>query len=62
MWQGSTFGLAITVKDANNAVQNLSSYTARMQIRKDYTSGSATEKDWEDFFAMQEDLDNLFDR
>ena len=22
----------------------------------------ATEKDWEDFFAVQEDLDNLFDR
>jgi hypothetical protein len=43
MWQGSTFGLAITVKDANNAVQNLTSYTARMQIRKDYTSGTATE-------------------
>jgi hypothetical protein len=22
----------------------------------------ATEKDWEDFFAVQENLDNLFDR
>lgn len=22
----------------------------------------ATEKDWEDFFAVQEDLDTLFDR
>ena len=43
MYQGSTFGLSITVKDANNAVQNLTSYTARMQIRKDYTSGTATE-------------------
>lgn len=43
MWQGSTFGLAITVKDANNAVQNLSSYTARMQIRPAYNSGTVTE-------------------
>ena len=43
MYQGSTFGLSITVKDANNAVQNLTSYTARMQIRQDYTSGTATE-------------------
>lgn len=23
---------------------------------------AATEKDWEDFFAVQEDLDTLFDR
>jgi hypothetical protein len=43
MWQGATFGLAITVKDANNAVMNLSSYSARMQIRSSYNSGSATE-------------------
>ena len=43
MWQGSTFGLAITVKDANNAVQNLTSYTARMQIRPGYNSGTVTE-------------------
>lgn len=43
MWQGSTFGLAITVKDANNAVQNLTSYTARMQIRPSYNSGEVTE-------------------
>ena len=43
MWQGSTFGLAITVKDANNAVQNLTSYTARMQIRPGYNSGAVTE-------------------
>jgi len=43
MWQGATFGLAITVKDANNAVMNLDSYTARMQIRSSYSSGSATE-------------------
>jgi hypothetical protein len=43
MWQGSTFGLSITVKDANNAVQNLTNYTARMQMRPSYDSGSATE-------------------
>jgi hypothetical protein len=43
MWQGSTFGLSITVKDANNAVQNLTSYTARMQIRPGYNSGTVTE-------------------
>lgn len=43
MWQGSTFGLAITVRDANNEVQNLTSYTARMQMRPSYTSGSVTE-------------------
>lgn len=43
MWQGSTFGLAITVKDANNEVQNLTSYTAKMQMRPSYTSGSVTE-------------------
>jgi hypothetical protein len=43
MWQGSTFGLAITVRDANNEVQNLTSYTARMQMRQSYTSGSVTE-------------------
>lgn len=43
MWQGSTFGLAITVKDANNAVQNLTSYTARMQIRPGYNSSTVTE-------------------
>lgn len=43
MWQGSTFGLAITVKDANNEVQNLTSYSARMQIRPGYDSGTVTE-------------------
>jgi len=43
MWQGSTFGLVITVKDANNVVQNLTSYTARMQMRPSYDSGTATE-------------------
>ena len=43
MWQGSTFGLVITVKDANNVVQNLTSYTARMQMRSSYDAGSVTE-------------------
>ena len=43
MWQGATFGLVITVKDANNEVQNLTSYSARMQLRSSYTSGTVTE-------------------
>ena len=43
MWQGSTFGLSITVKDASGAVQNLTSYSARMQMRPSYDSGTATE-------------------
>ena len=43
MWQGATFGMTITVKHANNTVQNLTSYTARMQIRSAYDAGSATE-------------------
>ena len=43
MWQGATFGLAITVKVANNAVQNLTNYSARMQMRSSYTSGAVTE-------------------
>lgn len=43
MWQGATFSLVITVKDANANVQNLTSYTARMQMRTSYDAGSATE-------------------
>lgn len=43
MWQGSTFGLSLTVKDANNAVQNLTGYSARMHIRPTYDSESIAE-------------------
>ena len=43
MWQGATFSMTVTVKDANANVQNLSGYTARMQIRTSYGAGSATE-------------------
>lgn len=43
MWQGSTFGLMITVKDASGNAKNLVNSTARMQIRPDYYSGGVTE-------------------
>jgi len=43
MWQGATFAMTITVKDSTANVQNLSGYTARMQIRTSYAAGSATE-------------------
>lgn len=43
MWQGATFSMVITVKDANANVQNLTSYTARMQIRTSYGAAAATE-------------------
>lgn len=42
MWQGATFAMTITVKDANNAVQNLTNYTARMQMRTSYDAAAAT--------------------
>lgn len=31
--QGATFGLSMTYKDANGAIINLTTYTARMQVR-----------------------------
>ena len=43
MWQGATFGLNITVQLANGATQNLTSYSARMQMRPSYSSGTVTE-------------------
>jgi hypothetical protein len=43
MWQGATFGLTITVQTANGSAQNLTDYSARMQIRSAYGSGSITE-------------------
>jgi hypothetical protein len=43
IWQGSTFGLTVTVKDANNAPINISSNSLRMQIRSSYDAATATE-------------------
>ena len=43
IWQGSTFNLVITVQDADGNAQNLTSYSARMQIRPSYDSGAITE-------------------
>ena len=38
MWQGSTFGLSLTVKSSANTVKNLDGYSARMHIRSAYDS------------------------
>lgn len=43
IWQGATFGLTITLKDAAGNVSNITGYSARMQIREAYDSESATE-------------------
>lgn len=43
MWQGSTFGIAVVVKDASEKVQDLTGYSARMQIRPSYKSNTVTE-------------------
>jgi len=43
MWQGATFGMTITVKYANNAVQNLTGYSARMQMRLSHDNPTAAE-------------------
>ena len=43
MWQGATFGLSITVNQSTGNVANLTNYTARMQIRPSYDSGSVAE-------------------
>lgn len=43
VFQGSTFGLTITVKDSSDIVSNLTGYSARMQIREGYDSTTATE-------------------
>jgi hypothetical protein len=43
MWQGATFGLTITVQDSTGANQDLTGYTARMQMRSAYNSGAAAE-------------------
>lgn len=43
IWQGGTFGLTVVVKDANNAVRDLTGHTARMQIRSSYSSSTVAE-------------------
>lgn len=43
IWQGSTFGLTLTVQDSAGSNISLTGYSARMQIRSAYNSGTATE-------------------
>ena len=43
MWQGSTFGLTVTVKDANNVAKNIATDSLRMQIRSTYDATSPEE-------------------
>lgn len=38
--QGSTFGLTITYKDSNGTAINLTGYTARMTLRRNYEDSS----------------------
>lgn len=45
---------------SNNEQQNQD--TKQKYNKKQGNISEATEKDWEDFFAAQEDLDTLFDR
>lgn len=43
MWQGATFGLTLQLQDSSGNNQNLTGYSARMQLRSAYNSGTATE-------------------
>lgn len=43
MDQGSTFSLVLTYKDSSGTVINLSGYTARMQMRRNYEDDSMIE-------------------
>lgn len=40
--QGTTYGQTLTWRDSNSALVNLTGYTARMQIRTDYTASAPT--------------------
>lgn len=42
-FQGSTFTLNLTIKNANGSLKDLSGCTARMQIRPSYASNTVTE-------------------
>ncbi len=43
MWQGSTFGLTVSLKHANNAPRNITSQNVRMQIRSTYDAATPEE-------------------
>jgi hypothetical protein len=43
IWQGSTFNLSITVQDNDGLNLDLNTFSARMQIRPSYDSGSIAE-------------------
>lgn len=43
MWQGSTFGLTVSVKHANNTPQNITGQNVRMQMRSTYDASSPEE-------------------
>ena len=43
MHQGSTYELQLIIKNANNTLKNLVSYSASMQIRPNYPSNTITE-------------------
>lgn len=42
-FQGSTFNLNLTVKNSNGTLKDLTSHTARMQIRPTYNSSTVAE-------------------
>ena len=42
-FQGSTFNLNLTVKNSNGSLKDLTSHSARMQIRPAYNSSTVTE-------------------
>jgi hypothetical protein len=42
-FQGSTFSLNLTVKNANGSLKDLTAHSARMQIRPNYNSSAVTE-------------------
>lgn len=43
IWQGSTFGLTLSVTYANNTPKNISGHSARMQIRSSYDATTPEE-------------------
>lgn len=43
VWQGSTFGVTVSIQNANGTPKDISGHTARMQIRSDYESTTIVE-------------------